>query len=176
MKPLSRLHAGRGPRILTLALMLAVGPAALAGLHFRVDPEYHALWMLLDRARTEALASGGPVTVRFTGWGAVGRPAGRGAGHPSSSPPWPRCATGPPRATGASCSSRVVEPLPTIFTCMAAISPCGPGPVTNVRCGCTAPAGSPRGATRTGHRTGADVVINWMEARRLGPVVGRPNG
>ncbi len=70
MKPLSRLHAGRGPRILTLALMLAVMPAALAWPHWRVDLEFHALWMLLDRARTLATTAG-PVTVRFTDWGAV---------------------------------------------------------------------------------------------------------
>lgn len=80
MKPLSRLHAGRGPRILTLALMLAVMPAALAWPHWRVDLEFHALWMLLGRARTLATTAG-PVTVRFTDWGAVVEDR-RGAGHP----------------------------------------------------------------------------------------------
>ena len=66
----NRLRALRWPRVLVLALAVAVVPAALAWPHWRVDPEYHALWMLLSQARTRA-ATAGPVTVRFTDWGAV---------------------------------------------------------------------------------------------------------
>ena len=67
---LNRLRALRWPRVLALALTVAVVPAALAWPHWRVDPEFHALWMLLSRARTLATTTG-PVTVRLTDWGAV---------------------------------------------------------------------------------------------------------
>lgn len=60
----------RWPRVLILALMIAVAPTALICLYFRVDPEFHELWMLLSRARTLATMAR-PVTVRFTDWGAV---------------------------------------------------------------------------------------------------------
>ncbi|MBK8754739.1 MAG: hypothetical protein IPL99_25255 [Candidatus Competibacteraceae bacterium] len=55
----------RWPRVIALALMIAAGPAALAWQHFQVDREYHALYLLLNRARTQAMQAG-PVIVRFT--------------------------------------------------------------------------------------------------------------
>lgn len=71
LKPLPhRLRALRWRRVIALALVIAAGPVALAWQHFQVEREYHALWMLLGRARTQAMASG-PVTVRFTDHGAV---------------------------------------------------------------------------------------------------------
>lgn len=62
MKPSGPL---RRPHLIALALMIAVGPVALAWQHFRVDREFHALYLLLNRARTQAMQAG-PVTVRFT--------------------------------------------------------------------------------------------------------------
>jgi len=55
----------RWPRVITLALALAAVPTVLAWQHFQVEQDYHALWMLLHRARTQAMRAG-PVTVRFT--------------------------------------------------------------------------------------------------------------
>lgn len=55
----------RWRRVLTLALVLAAIPVAVAWQHSQVDREYHALHMLLNLARTEAM-KGRPVTVRFT--------------------------------------------------------------------------------------------------------------
>ncbi len=66
----NRLRALRWPRVLILALLIAAVPAALAWPHWRVDPEYHALWILLSQARARA-ATAGPVTVRFTNHRAV---------------------------------------------------------------------------------------------------------
>lgn len=62
MKPSGPL---RRPRISAKALMIAVGPVALAWQHFQVDREFHALYLLLNQARTQAMQAG-PVTVRFT--------------------------------------------------------------------------------------------------------------
>lgn len=59
------LHSLRWPRVITLALALAAVPTVLAWQHFQVEQDYHALWMLLHRARTQAMMAG-PVTVRFT--------------------------------------------------------------------------------------------------------------
>ena len=36
------------------ALALAAVPTVLAWQHFQVEQDYHALWMLLHRARTQA--------------------------------------------------------------------------------------------------------------------------
>ena len=55
----------RWPRVIALALALAAVPTALAWQHFQVEQDYHALWMLLNGARTQAMRAG-PVTVRFT--------------------------------------------------------------------------------------------------------------
>ena len=44
---------------------LAAVPTALAWQHFQVEQDYHALWRLLNGARTQAMRAG-PVTVRFT--------------------------------------------------------------------------------------------------------------
>jgi hypothetical protein len=60
-----RLCALRWPRVIALALALAAVPTALAWQHFQVERDYHALWMLLHRARTQAMRAG-PMTVRFT--------------------------------------------------------------------------------------------------------------
>lgn len=62
--------------LLVLVLAIAAGPIALAWQHFRVDREFHMLFMLLSRARTQAMIAG-PVTVRFTDHAAyVERPDG----------------------------------------------------------------------------------------------------
>ncbi|MDS4058453.1 MAG: hypothetical protein RKP73_07765 [Candidatus Contendobacter sp.] len=60
----------RWRRVIALALVIASGSMVLAWQHFQVEREYHALWMLLGQARTQAMASG-PVTVRFTDHGVV---------------------------------------------------------------------------------------------------------
>lgn len=59
------LHSLRWPRVIALALALAAVPSVLAWQHFQVEQDYHALWMLLHRARTQAMRAE-PVTVRFT--------------------------------------------------------------------------------------------------------------
>jgi hypothetical protein len=64
------LHSLRWPRVIALALALAAVPTALAWQHFQVEQDYHALWMLLHRARTQAMRAG-LVTVRFTDHRAV---------------------------------------------------------------------------------------------------------
>jgi hypothetical protein len=48
-----------------LSLVIAAGALAVVWQHFRVDREFHALYMLLSRARTRATMAG-PITVRFT--------------------------------------------------------------------------------------------------------------
>ena len=71
LKPLlHRLRALRWRRVIALALALAAVPTALAWQHFQVEQDYHALWMLLHRARSQAMTAG-PVTVRFTARRAV---------------------------------------------------------------------------------------------------------
>jgi len=67
MKPSGTL---RWPRVIALALALAAIPTALAWQHFQVEQDYHALWRLLSRARTQAMMAG-PVTVRFTDYRVV---------------------------------------------------------------------------------------------------------
>ncbi len=48
----------RWPRVIALALALAAVPTVLAWQHFQVEQDYHALWMLLHRARTQAMRAG----------------------------------------------------------------------------------------------------------------------
>ena len=67
---LHRLRLLRWRRVIALALGLAVVPTVLGWHHFQVEQEYHALWMLLNWARSQAMTKG-PVTVRFTAHRAV---------------------------------------------------------------------------------------------------------
>lgn len=57
--PLRWLH------VIALALVFAAAPVMVAWQHFQVDQEFHALYLLLNRARTQAMQTG-PLTVRFT--------------------------------------------------------------------------------------------------------------
>jgi hypothetical protein len=62
MKPSRPL---RWSRIIALALVFAAVPIMVAWQHFQVDREFHALYLLLNRARMQAMQTG-PLTVRFT--------------------------------------------------------------------------------------------------------------
>ncbi len=62
MKPSGPL---RWPRLIALALAFSAAPIMVVWQHFQVDREFHTLYLLLNRARTQAMQAG-PLIVRFT--------------------------------------------------------------------------------------------------------------
>jgi hypothetical protein len=57
---------------LAITVVTGVGAGAVLGDAWRVDRDFHAVWLLLSRAKTKAREDGaGPVMVRFNGSKAI---------------------------------------------------------------------------------------------------------